>query len=241
MDNKAVAIKKEVTDIVTQAESYQIATQEQYNNTSDFLKAIKALEKKVKNCFDPICAAAKATHTEACSKRSEHLDPIVRAEKIVKHKLVAYNDIQEEIRRKEQAVLDKIAEAERRKKEEQEAAWRAKEEAKRKEAEKLAAEGKADEARKLQEAADRDAAKADQRAEAAADVAAPIVESPVEKPKGLSFREVWSAEVVDINIMPLAWLIPNQQAIDAHARATKGQIQIPGVKFNVRKIAAGRA
>ena len=240
MDTLTV-IKKEVSDIVTQAEGYQITNQAQYDGTATFLKAIKGLQHKIKECFDPIVESALKTHREAIAKRKEHLDPVLKAEAIIKEKLIDYDTEQERIRREQQAKLDRQAEAERRKKEEQERAWREKEEAKRREAERLEAEGKAEEAAKAQAEADKAAAKADERQEAANNIVAPIAAPKVEKPKGLSFLEVWSAEVVDKSQLPVQWMIPNQQALDAHARNTKGQISIPGVKFNCKKVASSRA
>ena len=51
------------------------------------------------------------------------------------------------------------------------------------------------------------------------------------KSKGTAMRELWSAVVVDPSLVPREYLIVNQKALDALARATKGSVTIPGVKF----------
>lgn len=51
------------------------------------------------------------------------------------------------------------------------------------------------------------------------------------KAAGVSFREVWKAKVVDESKVPREYLIVNQTALDAVAKATKGSIKIAGVEF----------
>ncbi|NQT23272.1 MAG: hypothetical protein HQ579_07560 [Candidatus Omnitrophica bacterium] len=219
MDNQTVELKKEVTDLVVQANGYKIKTQEEFNGTADFLKTIKGLQKKIKECFDPIVSKAKATHTEACNKRSEHLEPTLKAEKIIKQKMIVYSTAIEAAREKEKDRLRLIAiEKERKEKERLE-----------KRAEKAEEKGQTEKADALRE----------QKEDVYVAPAAP--ETVHETPKGVSFREVWSAEVIDKGQIPIEWLVPNQLALDAHARSTKGQIPIKGVRFNMKKIAAGRS
>ena len=99
--DKIVEIKNETKSLVAQGEAFVIKTQGDYDNTAGFLKAVKGLQKRIKDCFDPIVKAAKATHTAAVAKRKEHLDPAIEAEKIVKDKLIAYTVEQEGIRREQ--------------------------------------------------------------------------------------------------------------------------------------------
>jgi hypothetical protein len=49
--------------------------------------------------------------------------------------------------------------------------------------------------------------------------------------KGAAGTSTWKAEVVDLATLPREWMLPNQAALDAHARSTKGMIPIAGVKF----------
>jgi len=59
-------------------------------------------------------------------------------------------------------------------------------------------------------------------------------------PKGVSFRDLWRAEVVEVALVPREYMIPNQSALDKIAMATKGTIQIPGVKFVSKTIMSSR-
>ena len=55
--------------------------------------------------------------------------------------------------------------------------------------------------------------------------------SVMPKVKGTSMREVWEAEVTDINAVPREYMIVNQAALDKIAQTMKGQLNIPGVRF----------
>ena len=61
------------------------------------------------------------------------------------------------------------------------------------------------------------------------------------KVKGTSMREVFRAVVVDINALPREYMIPNQAALDRVVQATKGAIQIPGVRIEKSYINSTRA
>ena len=61
------------------------------------------------------------------------------------------------------------------------------------------------------------------------------------KSKGTAMRELWSAVVVDPSLVPREYLIINQKALDALARATKGSVTIPGVKFEKTFVNSTRA
>ncbi|HEQ71944.1 MAG TPA: hypothetical protein ENN69_05600 [Spirochaetia bacterium] len=61
---------------------------------------------------------------------------------------------------------------------------------------------------------------------------------PVAKSDGVSFREIWSAEVVDLKELakavgsgkvPVEYISPNMPTLNSVMRSTKGQINIPGV------------
>jgi len=64
----------------------------------------------------------------------------------------------------------------------------------------------------------------------------PVIMPQVENPKGVSYREKWYAEVIDFKLLPDEYKLPNQQALDKVAQATKGSLQIPGVIFKSEKI-----
>jgi hypothetical protein len=123
----------------------------------------------------------------------------------------------------------------------------------------------AEEKRKAEEAARKEAEDAQIRAAealqkegltAAAEMVldAPVVVAKVEAPKvatdtGVSYRDTYSAEVVDLmelvravsaGLVPLCYLQADQTTLNQWARATKGAQPMPGVKVNVETIQARR-
>ena len=219
MENEKVAvIEKRTQDLSTQAEGIVILTQGHYEKANDFLRAVKGLQKEIHSTFDPIVSAAHKTHQEATSKRKEHLEPAISAERVVKSKMIVYSDEQERLRQIEQRKIDAKA--------------RAEEERKRKElearAEKWAAKGKTAKAEELQEQAEE------------VEVAAPVIAVKIDKIKGVSFKENWSAIVVDETKVPREYMQVNTMALNRIAKATRGSIKIAGVEWKMEKILASR-
>ena len=248
-DKGAIALRAEVAPVVARAGALVVATPEQYQDAAGFLKAIKAAQQKVTAHFGGMKAAAHAAWKAITAKESETLAPLADAERIVKARMVEWQQEQERIRLAEQRRLQAIAdEAARKERERAEAAARVQREKEaearaeqqrqerlaaqaRTEAARQAAQAAAEEARKRAEAA---AAKAEAKDEQAANVApAPVVQVASVAPKvaGQSLRKTWRAEVTDAAAVPREWLVVNQTALDAFARATKGAVAVAGVKF----------
>ena len=59
----------------------------------------------------------------------------------------------------------------------------------------------------------------------------PTVAANVRKVDAVAMKTYWSAEVVDINLVPREYMIVDQKKLNALAVATKGPSSIPGVKF----------
>lgn len=234
IEKQGVAIAKSLAF----AGQLTIKSQQTYEKAADFLKEIKAkakeLEGERKKITGPIDIAKAAV--QALFRKPQVM--LEEAEAEVKRKMTLYEQEQEEIRRKEQDRLDKIAAEERAKKEKQEREWREKEEAKRREAEELERAGKAEEARKAREAADKAAAKADDRAFESQNVIAPLAAPKVDKVAGISYREVWYAEVTDFKALPDEYKIANESMINKFATATKGKVPLAGVVFKSKKVLA---
>jgi len=218
MENEIVVIEKRTQDLTKQATSIVIKDQLQYGRANNFLRAVKDLQKEIHNTFDPIVSAAYKTHQEASSKRKLHLMPAVSAEIVVKNKMIMYDDKMKAKQREEQRKIDLKAEIEADKKRKELAAR----------AEKWAAKGKTIKAEELQEQAED------------VEVIAPVVAPKVEKVRGVSFKENWSAIVVDETKVPREYLQVNTMALNRIAKATKGSIKIPGVEFKMEKILASR-
>lgn len=59
---------------------------------------------------------------------------------------------------------------------------------------------------------------------------APKIEPPPKKIKGISSRQVWRAKIVNVDLVPREYMIPDQKMLDQKVNASKGAITIPGVE-----------
>ncbi len=141
------------------------------------------------------------------------------AEIIIKGGMRDYEAKQEKIRADQQAKLDAQAKAEEEKE-------RKKLE---KKAEKAEAKGDTEKAEDLR----------DQKEQVA--VEAPVVAKRTEAPKGISYRNKYTAEVIDFAKLPDEYKLANMPMLNKTVQAQKGQVPIPGVKFKSEKIVASRA
>lgn len=87
--------------------------------------------------------------------------------------------------------------------------------------------------KQMQIAAEAEAAGDTEKAEIAVALAAMEESTVTVAPKaaGVSMREVWSAEVIDLDKIPREYLLPDMNALNALAKAMKKESPIPGVKF----------
>jgi hypothetical protein len=83
------------------------------------------------------------------------------------------------------------------------------------------------------EAAKGNTAKAAQLMDKAAEkeVAVPVVAADIPKVAGVFTKQVWKYQIIDVNAIPREYMIPDEKKIGAMARASKGTLQIPGVKI----------
>lgn len=196
-----------------------ISNQGDYEVASTVLSEVKnrykELDTQRKEITKPIDTAKKAVMELFRSP----LELLEKAESKIKGLMIGYTNEQERKAREEQARLQRLADAEA---------------AKQKKIldEKIAraeAAGKAEKAELLA-----------QEKENIAPIIAPVVAPQIETPKGVSYRDNWTAEVIDINLIPREYLVVNMQALNAVAKSTKGTLTIPGVKFISTKILASR-
>ena len=218
--NMEVAVKaqEEAPVMLKKAEAIVIFNQDQYEGANGVLRAVKDkfkdLDSKRKTITKPLDEAKKAVMDLFRSP----LEILSKAESIIKRAMITYDEEQERIRREKQRKLDEQA--------------RREEEKKRKDledrAKKWAEKGNESKAEELQEQAE------DVHVEA--QVIAPITE----KPKGVSYKERWHAEVTDETKVPREYMQINMQALNKVAQATKGALKIPGVEFKMERELASR-
>ena len=218
IDVKREELKEEVLPVVREAEATQVESAVSYQHAASFLKNVKAAQKKVKEFFSPLKATAKAAHSAVCAGEREMLAPLTEAESGVKRKMLAWQQEQERIARERERKLQAQAEAKARKERER--------------LEKRAAaaveKGQIEKAESLEDKA--------------AEVIAPVVHVESEAPKveGIKYRVTWRARVTREEDVPRQWLIVDDKALQAFARATKGSKSVAGVEFYSEKtMAAG--
>ena len=213
--------QKKTSDVPVLCEKAEliISNQSDYEAASAVLSEVKSRYKELdaqrKEITKPIDAAKKAV----MDLFKTPLELLEKAESKIKGLMIGYTNEQERKAREEQLRLQKIADAEaaRQKKILEEKIARAE------------ASGKTEKAEELQ-----------MQKETITPIVAPIIAPQIETPKGVSYRDQWSAEVTDINLVPREYLIANMPALNKMAQATKGTLSIPGVKFTSTKILASR-
>ena len=206
IEEKTEARVKEANQII-------IADQTSYKAAADWLKVIVILKKEVEGTFADPKQKAAAAHKSICAAEKTHLEPLQKAEAIVKSKMSTWYAEQERKAREERLRL----EAEQRKQDE---------ERRLKEAVALESAGQKEEAEQV----------------LAQEVTyAPIKIQVVEKVEGVSFRENWKWEIADQNIIPREYLMPDEKKINGLVRALKGETKISGIKVYAEKITSIRS
>ncbi len=211
----------EALDVPKQAMALVVSDQETLDAAKEMLLAIDGLKARVDQTFDPHIAAAFKQHKSLLAEKKRFSDPLDQAKQIVGRKAADYVAEKERIRQ----------EAERKRLEADEKA--------RKEAEKAV-----DKAGELQ-AAGKDGAAAAVVNIAHSKVEQILSEAP-EVPEGpdtsgLTVREDWKFSIVDPNLLPREYLMPDEKKIGRIVRALKDQTIIPGVRVYAEKGVATRA
>ena len=209
---KEAEIQQEVSLVEVRAKEMTISTDEDYEKAAEFGKKIKAQAKVVTEFFKPMKDSAYQAHKAVCDREKTMLKPLQDAEKILKKSMTAYYQERERRRKQLEEQMRREAEAER--------------ERKLNEAAELEEAGKTEEA----EVALMDA----QITETAAARATVVMDIP--KTKGISNSKDWKIEGIDREKVPVNFAGVEIRPVDEKAimrliRASKGSIQIPGIRY----------
>lgn len=237
-------------ELVAAANRLVIADAEGFAYAGEVAKRLRIALKRAEEVLDPFVESAHRAWKTAVAHRDGIEKPYLDARRIVDAKIQEWDAEQRRLRREAE-------EAARREQERLEREAREQAEAEQRRLQAEAETKRLEEAAALEARGDREAA---DRLIAAPVVVAPVAPAPVfapppavaEPPKvaGISFREEWSAEVVDFAQLvrasaeqraSLGLLLPNQTALNQMARALKGAFHVPGVKAVSRRITTGRA
>jgi len=185
-----------------------IKTPAEYSVALQTVQRIKAIRSNVVEFFKLSKDSAYAAWKAIVANEKSFTDKLDAAEKTAKRVLLAYQEAEEAKRIAEERRLQAIADEKARKEQERLKA----------QAEKAAADGKGEKAEALLE-----------RAETVAPVAI-VVESRIQD-TAQSVKKTWKARIVDANLVPREWCIPDEKALDAFAKSTKGMKTVAGVEF----------
>lgn len=234
------ALARQSTDIVSRAKALQITDVGTFEAAGEMLQALKDKARQIEEFFEADIQRAHAAWKGLTTKRASFLDPLKEAIAIVSSRYATF--AQEEKRKAE-------AERRRRELEEQErerARLKAEADARAAEAARLVEEAmqatSRDEALALEEQAAAAKVEAEEIRHEAATVQAPVLPlaPTVTPPKGVSVRSNWKHEVTDIRALvkavaegsvPINAIAANDTYLGQRARADKGTVPIPGVRF----------
>lgn len=199
-------IQNEVQKALTWSRGLQVRTADERTAAMEFLKRAKGRYKEIMDRFEASVKTAKAAYDEARGLRDGFTKPLEEIEKAVKAAVIRFDQNEDRKRQEEQRRLQAEADEKARK-------------------EREALEAKA---AKLKTPERREAL-----LEQAAAVQAPVVQvAPVAmKTEGETTRKIWRFEIINPAAIPREYLKVDEVKIGAIVRATKGTLQIDGVRI----------
>ena len=93
MNAEESKLGKEVSLIEQRAEAVVVASGADFEDAGLFLKQIKQAQKQVKDYWEPLRVSAKKSYDEVLNHRKEMIEPLEKAEKIVKTKVNEYTAV----------------------------------------------------------------------------------------------------------------------------------------------------
>jgi len=231
-ETKESELQTQGSAIVAESKTYAMIRDDEHRDAAmTFGVRVKRMRELVADLFDDPVAQAHKLHKSLCSRRKTLDDPLDEAERAVKRGIGGYEqrkrDEIEAIRRKEMEEARRqaeLAEIERQKAIDD--ARKSAEDARLKQAEELEAQGKHDLANRVMEAP------VMVQAPPPVQVHEPVAVTPkYEPPVGASVRKTWKYRIVDPNMIPREYLVPNETLIGGIARTMKEKASIPGIEF----------
>ncbi len=199
---KAKTLAQE-SDALTKARALTIQSNDDYAAADAFSMGLLALEKAIKADFKPATDAAYAAHKAITAQEAGHLDKVTEARALIRPKLMAWEEHQDNLAADETARLNALAQ---------------------KEAEDRAV----NEAAEAEKNGDTQTAQAIMEAPVQA---APVVLDPVIPKRQTRIPEAWTYKVTNPAALPREWMCADDKKLSALARSTKGAISVAGVTF----------
>lgn len=212
LDTAKEKLGEEVSAIELQAEGVVITTDQDYSMAGEATSNVKRMQKKVEEYWEPMRVSTKKAYDDVLAHKKEMLDPLKKAEQILKGKMSGYLLEQERKRKEQEEAMRKLAEAE----------------SDRKLQEAIDASNAGDTA-----AAEFAMAEAEVY-DAAAATSAIAKQTP--KANGVSTSKSWKITSIDSKQVPVEFSGMELRPVDEKLvmqliKASKGKIVIPGVKY----------
>ena len=217
------ALENRALSCVTAARELLVMDPASYASAGDLLVTLRKLRKSMEQSFDPIITKLNAAHREALERKRQYVEPVDRAERMVKTAMRGYEDQTAATQARAQTAL--MAEA-------------------RAEAERRRTEAVANLKRQGEFAA------AAQMAAQALEVPAVFVPEATPQVDGVTSRLLYRALVIDFPALvaavaagevPLAALKADLVFLNGQARALKQFLKYPGVRIEEERVMAVRA
>ena len=220
--NVEQSLRTELAVVQKQA-AITITDQASYDRAAEILTSVKTWRKRWEEYWKPMRESAHQTWKNICTKIKEVDDPAAAVEATVKRSLLAWDQEQERIQQERQRKADEEAR-------------------KKAEADRAAAAVQAEMDGLSEEEIEAAVASVEE-------VPAPVVEPTYQKASGISKRDNWTCQVDDLKALckaigagkvPTSYVLPNESALNARARADKSTMVLPGCKAVNNPIVSGR-
>jgi hypothetical protein len=200
---KADEAVKEAALCLSDVKTIAIRTPEQLQSAGDVSNKIKTRIKQLDTERKELTKPLDEVKTKIMDKYRPALEQLTQAQRLIDGVIAGYLEEQRKIQQEKQRKADEEARKEKERAEAKAKEWAAKGNDK----------------------------KAEEWLDKSETVVAPVIQAPDTKAAGISTREDWDFEISDASLIPREYLIPDEKAIRAFVKATKGKKEIPGVKI----------
>lgn len=207
MDQRAQEIATQAEQLLTSARAFIVQTPEVYQLAADELKFIKGKAKEL----DDMRKSMTRPLDESKNKIMEFFRPaetwLKQSEQLLKQHMLTYQQEEERKRREAQRLADEAA---------------------RNEQDRLNAIA---EKKAVKQEAKGNMEKASEIRQVVPQVIIPTIVAETPKINGISMRKVWKWREVNSTLVPREYLLLNEKMLSQFARATQGNITVPGIEF----------
>ena len=212
IDTVEDSLTQEASLIEQKAQSVVVASDADYSAAGDLTKAVKQMQKKVEEYWEPMRVSAKKAYDDILAHKKAMVEPLKAAEKILKTKMGDYSMEKERKRRAQEEMMRKLAEQEMNRKLEEAA-----------------------EAEAAGDATGAEYAMAEAEVLEGVSIGGSIV-SQAPKAQGVSQSKSWKIVCIDASKVPVVFGGVEIRPVDERAvmrliKESKGTVQIPGIQY----------